>query len=274
MKKQFLLGADDPEMQAMERILTAHKIPFSYASVRKCRAQPGNAYRVDTVTILHEHQLVVIECAFDVMPDSTIVIDHHRPGDPGFALGPDRFWEASSIGQLHKLLRIEPTRHAIVMAAFDHCFAAAVQGGCEGVSNKEVIHLRLVELSSQTGVSGADIWKRVIAFRKMVAQAPELIIGGQVVKDLRGEYLGEGYSLDYLTAQLAVVMEGHAALLRHRDAVRAAEKCTITGHAAASTIEAFMNTWAPSQGLERIFGVPDRGYAGGYPARRHSSRTA
>lgn len=274
MKRHFLLGADDPEMKAITQILTAQGVPYSCASVGGRRASPGDSYRADAIEVPGDYQLAVIECAFEGMPDSAIVIDHHRPGDPGFALGPDRFWEAASIGQLHTLLGIKPTHHALVMAAFDHCFAAAVQGECEGVTNEEVIHLRIVELASQTGVNGADIWKRVIAFRKMLARAPELVIGDQVVKDLRGEHLGEGYSLDYLAAQLAVVMEGHVALLRHRDAVRTGEKCTITGHATAATVEAFMNTWAPSQGLERIFGVPDRGYAGGYPARRRSSRTA
>lgn len=274
MGKQFLLGADDPEMKAIEHILRASGMPFSYASVKGNRTSPGDSYRGDAITVLETQQLVVVECAFKGMPDSTVVIDHHRPGDPGFALGPDRFWEASSIGQLHTLLEIEPNRHAVVMAAFDHCFAAAVHGECRGVTSEEVIHLRLIELSSQTGVSSTDVWKRVVAFRRMLAHAPELVIGDQTVKDLRGEHLGEGYSLDYLTAQLAVVMESCVALLRHRDSVRTAEKCTITGHATADTIEVFMTTWAPSQGLERIFGVPDRGYAGGYPARRSSSRTA
>ncbi len=271
---QVLLGADDPEMKMIADILSARGIPFSYASVKGYRTSPGDSYRADAITVLGTQQLVVVETAFEGMPDSVIVIDHHRPGDPGFALGPGRFWEASSIGQLHNLLEIEPTHQAIVMAAFDHCFAATVRGRCEGVTKQEVIHLKVVELSSQTGVSGAEVWKRTIAFRKALRQAPEVVIDGQTVKDLRKKHLGVGYSLDYLTAQLAAVMEGYAVLLRHNDHVREAEKYTLTGHVAVAAIEAFINEWAPSQGLERIFGVPERGYAGAYQPRRRFSRTA
>lgn len=273
MKKQFLLGADDPEMQAMARVLTARCACFSYASVDGIRATPGNSYRVDTVNIPEKYQLIVIECGFSTMPEATIVIDHHRPGDPGFALGPDRFWEASSIGQLHSLLGLEPDRASIVMAAFDHCFAATIRGECEGVTPEEVIHLRVVEVSHQTGVISTTVWERVTAYRRMLVHSPELIIGDQSVKDLRREHLGEGYSLEYLTAQLAAYMNGCAVLLRHCDPTRAAEKNTITGHATATTIKAFVESWAPSHGLTRIFGVPERGYAGGFASRRRSIRT-
>jgi hypothetical protein len=274
MQKIFLLGADDPEMKAMTRLLIVCGALFSYAFVEGQRATPGNSYRADPVDIPDDLQLVVVECAFEDMPDSVIVVDHHRPGDPGFALGPDRFWEASSIGQLHKLLGIEPDHDAVVMAAFDHCFAIAARGGCAGVTAEEVIHLRIGEIAKQTGRSGADIWQLVLAFRRMLTQAPELAIGDQSVKDFRKEYLGEGYSLRYLAAQLAATMNGHVAILRHRDHVRGEEKNTITGHASAATIKEFIRTWAPQQGLDRIFGVPDRGYAGGFVSRRHSSRTA
>ncbi len=273
MEKQFLLGADDPEMKAIKEILGAHRMPFSYASVKGLRANPGNSYRADTV-IPSARQLVVVECAFEGMDDSTIIIDHHRPGDPGFALGPDKFWEASSIGQLHSLLRLEPDHDALVMAAFDHCFAAAIRGECHGIKAEEVIHLRVIEVSNQTGASRAAVWDTVTGFRALLSRAPEVTIGDQAVKDLRHEYLGEGYSLQYLSAQLAAAMNGYVALLRHRDLTRGAEKNTITGHATAATIEMFMKVWAPSEGLTRIFGVPDRGYAGGFVARRRFSRTA
>jgi hypothetical protein len=210
------------------------------------------------------------------MPDSTIVIDHHRPGDPGFALGPDRFWEASSIGQLHMLLELEPDHDALVMAAFDHCFATAVCGGCAGVTAEEIIHLRVGEIAKQTRTSGEVVWKCVTDFRIALTRAPEIRIGKQTIKDLRGEHLGVGYSLKYLSAQLAVVMNGCVALLRHKDHVRQAEKNTLTGHATPATVKFFMEEWASTQGLIRVFGVPERGYAGGFVSRRRvsSARTA
>ena len=274
MKQQFLLGADDPEMRAIARILGARGTPFSYASVEGSRATPGNSYKADAIDIPNDRRLAVVECAFERMPESTMVIDHHRPGDPGFALGPDRFWEASSIGQLHKLLELKPDHNALVMAAFDHCFAAAVRGECQGIDAEEVIHLRISEIANETGIDRSAVWDVVLDFRNMLMQAPEIEIGDQTVKDFRRKYLGEGYSLPYLSVQLAAAMNGHAVLLRHRDHVRGGEKNTLTGHATVATIEAFMKRWAPAQGLERVFGVPERGYAGGFVGRRLSSRIA
>lgn len=272
MKKTFLLGADDPEMRAIERLLIAHDLALLHASIEGVRASPGNSYRVDVPDVPDACQLAVVECAFEDMPDSVSIIDHHREGDPGFALGPDRFWEASSIGQLHKLLELEPDHNALVMAAFDHCFAAAVRGECQGVDAEEVIHLRIIEIANETSTGRSAVWNTVLAFRSMLTQAPEIEIGGQTVKDFRPKDMGDGYSLWYLSAQLAAYMSGHAVLLRHHDPVREGEKNTLTGHVTAATIEDFMKIWAPAQGLERVFGVPERGYAGGFVGRRSSPR--
>ena len=272
----FLLGADDPEMKAMAQLLIVFGAPFLYSSVEGGRTTPGNSYRADPIDVPDAQQLVVVECAFEDMPGSTIVIDHHRPGDPGFALGPDQFWEASSIGQLHALLGIEPDHDALVMAAFDHCFATAVRGGCTGVTAEEVIHLRIGEIAKQTRTSGDAVWKCVTGFRSAFTRAPDIMIGKQPVKDMRGEHLGVGYSLEYLSAQLAVVMNGGVALFRHKDHKRQAEKNTLTGHATPATVKFFMEKWAVAQGLVRVFGVPERGYAGGFVPRRRisSARTA
>ncbi len=263
----FLLGADDPEMQAVERLLAQNGIPFAYATVGGVRATPGNSYRIDPVTVPNECELVVIECAFHGMPSSTTTIDHHREGDPGFALGPDRFWEASSIGQLHALLGLAPGPDARVVAAFDHCFAAAACGMCEGVEPEEIIHMRVSEMSKETGRLGSDIWASVNDFRCAFTAAPEVMIGNQRVKDFRHQHLGKGYSFEYLAAQFAAAMGGFAVLLRHGDHVRSAEKYTLTGYAEKRTIIAFMESWGPEQGLVRIFGVPQRGYAGGFISR-------
>ena len=84
--------------------------------------------------------------------------------------------------------------------------------------------------------------------------------------DLRGLYLGEGYSLALLCAQTAVYKLLEVALLRHRDRAGQPEKWTISGHATPEFVRYFMAEWAPTQfSVEvKIYGSEERGYAGVY----------
>src|SRR5919199_203532 len=126
----FLLGADDPEMKAMADLLTARHHDVRFAEVNKKRAHAGNAYEADPLELTRGEMLICIECRPTFIPTGVnlVVIDHHRPGDPGWNKGPKEYWEASSIGQLHRLLDMTPTQEARVIAAMDHCFPAAIRG--------------------------------------------------------------------------------------------------------------------------------------------------
>src|SRR5690606_8892557 len=50
-----------------------------------------------------------VECDGPVIPAGAQVIDHHRPGDPGFGKSPAEFMSASSIGQTIAELAIRRT---------------------------------------------------------------------------------------------------------------------------------------------------------------------
>jgi hypothetical protein len=70
-------------------------------------------------------------------------IDHHHPGDHGYALPAERFWEASSLGQFVSFLSgfelsDNPSKEMKLVAAVDHCLAEALEGKCPGVDIKEV----------------------------------------------------------------------------------------------------------------------------------------
>lgn len=267
MKTVYLLGADDPEMCTIEKILKKIRVSVAYASIDNTRVHPGNAYWANSVQgIGSEDTLVCIECRPTFIPKGVkvITIDHHRPGDPGYNLGPDKFWEASSIGQLHKLLNIKPTDGVKIIAAMDHCFSAALRDECPEVFGLEVLLVGVAEVATRTKTGHGRVIQQIHHISGLLGKAPEIMIGEQTVKDLRSRYLGEGYSLDLIAAQIASAMRGHAALLRHRSLGGGPEKCSVTGHTRPETIEAFMSEWAPSQGLVRIYGVPQRGYAGGY----------
>lgn len=107
----WILGAADPEMEAIERLLQENGQEVGYAlDAAGQRVRPGNAYQAYSwggigIDALH---VVLVECGFvDARAahlrehaDTVKVIDHHRPGDPGYGLPPEDFLHGSSIGQV------------------------------------------------------------------------------------------------------------------------------------------------------------------------------
>jgi hypothetical protein len=128
----FVLGAADPEMQAIEALLRAAGEKFAYATTAAGRCHPGNAYKADRlvavfggdpvreelrpVDLPRTGQVVLVECDLpgcfcraEENPEGFMgevtVIDHHRPGDTGYSRGPEEFLTASSVGQVLVTLR-------------------------------------------------------------------------------------------------------------------------------------------------------------------------
>ncbi len=263
----FVLGADDPEMREMERILAWEKRNFQYAMKDGKRVHPGNAYQADRIE--NADQVICIECQptsvlsmFDV-----IFIDHHRPGDRGYGLPPSQFWQASSLGQLCEYLGVSMevgSHDNVVLAAMDHCPAAAIRGECPDVTAEEVLNRKVEEIAKAIGVSGDAVRDRISELSERLETAPIVEIGGQGLKDMRAYDTGSGYSLDYLCSQVAALASGYGVLLLTHDRGDSREKWTIVGHCTPQCVESFIKEWAPAQGLTGIYGVPNRGYAGGY----------
>lgn len=156
----WILGASDPEMSAIEKLLTECGEKFAYGTVGGNRVHPGNAYKCDGYTLDGEYytryagDLFLVECDGDLYNiDSTpISIDHHRPGDPGFGKPPEEFWAGSSLGQVISTLTGQRDSAAtaavlpqdlVLIAAADHCLAAAYAGKCPGVDVKDVMDFRI-----------------------------------------------------------------------------------------------------------------------------------
>src|SRR5690606_131322 len=96
----WILGAPDPEMELIERLLRKCGESVVYATdALGYRVHPGNAYRCPTPEVPEGSTVYAVEC-LDVLPEGWVRIDHHRPGDPGYGRPPEEFLEASSIGQV------------------------------------------------------------------------------------------------------------------------------------------------------------------------------
>jgi hypothetical protein len=112
MSRIWILGAPDPEMEAIDRLLTEAGEMVMYAALDGIRCHPGNACRADS-TLSHDsnavyrpipggtypYEIRYVECEIPGLPRE-YVIDHHQPGDPGYGMPPAEFLAASSIGQV------------------------------------------------------------------------------------------------------------------------------------------------------------------------------
>lgn len=207
----WVLGAADPEMAAIEQLLTECGESFAYAvGPDGKRVHPGNAYRaVGAVTPAGEFrdgftdtQLVYVECAVAIRTDhnpAPIVIDHHRPGDPGYGKPPAEFLAASSIGQvLDELVRLDilvphydPAGwhvsgearstgiswvDAAMTAAADHCLAAAYRGECPGVHPDDLMRWRAESRAKFQGRAVSDVLADVEYAREALRRAEPICL--------------------------------------------------------------------------------------------------
>lgn len=134
----FILGADDPEMQAIAVLLNSNGHKYVHAVINEKRVQPASAYKATgtDMPVSTEH-VVFVECDVPALREShkCTIVDHHRPGDPGYDMGPENYWLGSSLGQVYSLIRpqLPPSVDQRLIAAADHCLLAAYRGQCPGI---------------------------------------------------------------------------------------------------------------------------------------------
>lgn len=255
----FILGASDPEMEAIESLLKEHGCSFDYATTGCVRVHPGNAYGLLEFEVLFKDprlaqaQAVVVENNTPMRGWSNrevIVVDHHRPGDPGYGKGPDQYWEASSIGQVCALLGIEPDHHLRLVAAADHCLGAAYRGQCPGVDPDDLMEWRTA--------SRAAFQKRSVdAVLADVAAAREILKSHQIggLADLtEHDHIPE--------LPEAAVREGICFISKIKD--RDGRSKIVCQVGSPDQIQYFLEHYAPESGLIDTYGDPARGFAGGY----------
>jgi len=293
--KIVVFGGTDREEKAARKVCDNNAICTAVATVDGKPCHAGNAYqangfKVDDPARPHLHDLPIADCEYEIIvfecspnaalcsPKSTVIAacDHHNPGDEGYALGPDLFWEASSIGQLCMLLNVDPTEELLMVAAGDHCPAAAYKGLCPGIDVEKfkthridgLVTLKTVQSmpSPTDGISMVaftddreEVTKAIAFANDLLILAPESHFAG--VKDLRP--YGK---VDQLPE--AALITGHAYLSQipdtNRDGLPTGHvKVNLGGDNSPETVAAVMQ-WLNDLpcGLSPAYGVPSRGFAG------------
>jgi hypothetical protein len=256
----WILGAGDPEMEAVETLLKEQGEEIAYATVGGKRVHPGNAYKADGTDPVQDNKvydLVLVECdgTFHVACTSIKKVDHHRPSDPGYGKSPKDFWPASSIGQVHHILFSYPEAGwgiglLLNVAAADHCLPAAYRGECPGVDPEELMKWRAESRAKFQKRSVVEVLADVENARQALRNAPLYSgIMGRVA-DFRSMTIPE--------LPEAAAREGIAFLaeLKDRDG-----RCKVVLQAADEhQVAEFLATYPATE----KYGDPARGFAGGY----------
>lgn len=254
----FILGAGDPEMNEIERILIEKNIGYGYASTTNGRRVYGcNAYPCDDVIVktepgfipVNDVTLVFVECSvLGLRPDD--IIDHHRPGDPGYGYAPEHFMKGSSLGQFLTMLGIEPTQEQRIICAADHCLNHAYRGACPGIDPKDLAAWRLRSRAAFQNVDAEDLMVRIEEARDRLLDSPRFDIGGVEV----------AWVEDFDHSELAEASARYGIPLMYRCTEKDGRQKAAIVSAPVETIE----TWMRECQLNDVYGDPTRGYAGGY----------
>ena len=264
----WILGASDPEMQHVEALLQDQGVVIGYAATADGqRVFPGAAYRAvqaigrdGTPLSLDGAALAVVECDLPGITDAVPRYDHHRAGDPGYGQPPAAYWEASSLGQVATAFGVEPTPSLRMVAAADHCLAAAYRGECPGVDPDALMQWRVETRAAFQGRPVDVLLADVERARALLATAPRLIFGGVAVADMRA--LERAAHIPELPE--AATREGVPFLSAARDRGTNREKIVLMA-APPDAARAFI-ACAKEFGAGEVYGDPARGFVGVYSA--------
>jgi hypothetical protein len=248
----FVLGAGDPEMHAIEALLKERGEMVVYACCWGSRVVIHNAYEAtDVQPALPDGatDLIFVECSVMGLHYSDL-IDHHRPGDPGYDMPPERYMEGSSLGQVLAMLGIEPTDEQRVVCAADHCLTYAYQGQCPGVSPEALKTWRSSTRAVRTNVTVETFEQQVEDAHQRLLHADTILVEGVPVA-----WVGEmDREYSEASARFNIPFMGTR---------RAGRMTNINIFGAAPDV---IRAWMRNCGLKNVYGAPERGYAGGYAA--------
>lgn len=294
VRRLWILGASDPEMAAIETLLKQAGEQVAYAMVGSNRVYPGNAYKAAT---LPEYpagpfdEVILVECGF-TEPDQffglvfgetgghgkVTVVDHHRPGDPGYGKPPEEYMEASSLGQVAKLLGCQPADECRRMiAAADHCLEAAYRGRCPGVDPEALMQWRVETRAAFQKRPIAEVLRDVENARSILLKAVLPIPGGtggcsecnySAGGCLECNYSGGQFPefADLRDQQIpelpeAAAREGIPFISTVHD--KDGRQKVVLQAASAELVQKFL-AGTLVKGLTNYYGDPARGFAGGY----------
>jgi hypothetical protein len=268
----FVLGAQDPEMREIERVLLDGGYARLHAASRRRRATSKTAYEADGVVevgpdliprpaiLLPRQPAVFVECGL-AERGPVLRVDHHHPGDPGYAALPEDYLRGSSLGQVLTLLEREPDETQRLLAAGDHCLSAAYQGRCPGVDPHDLLFLRAAWQAKMSGRTLSDV-------------VDGILDAAHRVRGHHDSEFGESRFLDPTRMPLDLA-EGAAYAgipVRYRSLLPEGVLKEMFKGGTPEQVEAFM---AEHREAGRpVYGNPHRGYAGTYwPGPRSGTRS-
>lgn len=184
----FVLGAQDPEMREIERVVQNAGFARAHAAHAGRRCTPQTAYAANGVVLLGADAVarpvllppkaptVFVECRLRGF-EPVVRIDHHHPGDPGWGVPPERYLEGSSLGQVLRLLERGADETQRLLAASDHCLTAAYQGQCPGVDPNELLFLRASWQAKISGRTLSDVIDGILTAAKRVRRHHDSELG-------------------------------------------------------------------------------------------------
>jgi hypothetical protein len=292
----FILGADDPEMQKIEKILTVLGYSFELGRVNGKRCTRTNAYELDYVET--DKDIVFIECEFKETSHFSKKCDHHNVGDYGYELNHEHFLEASSIGQFLKLILINDFKNVVeslklekangsseldmfffdenewkitvkgetvrihedivVIAATDHCSGDMYKGLCKGVNMESILRDRVKAIAKNFSTE-----ESLVKFKFQEYESVFTNLKTGEILDLTHLDLGVGYSLDYLVVREISLIRNIPTAVKSKDHNSTNSKLMMLS-LSPKQVEDFLNKKSfNNQKIKKVFGVPTRGYAGG-----------
>ena len=258
----FVLGAQDPEMREIERVVESAGHGFVHAAKGRRRVNPKTAYEADGVVRVRPDMIpraavlppkapaVFVECTVRGH-EPVRRVDHHHPGDPGWEMAPGDYLGGSSLGQVLMLLEREPTDTQRLLAASDHCLTAAYQGECPGVDPQELLFLRAS-------------WRALVSGRSLSDVIEGITDAARRVRRHHDSEFGEARFLDPTEIPLDLA-EGAAYAgvpVRYRELLPEGILKEMFKGGAPAAVEAFMEEHRSAG--RAVYGNPHRGYAGAY----------
>lgn len=273
MKTIIIFGGADFE-EAAARAVAAHAglVIATATTADGKKVHAGNAYQatgfvVDVGDLEEIAQAIIFECSPAVAGELEVVLraDHHNPGDAGYGLGAEKFWEASSLGQLMNFLGLEPTADQLMVAAADHCPADAYLGKCPGIEAEAFAAFRIAQkLSFYAGdprnahkATAESLAAVIEAAKAALLAAPE----ANGVRDLR-----QAGHVDELPEAALSLGLAYMASIADTDRDRKPTgntKIVLGGHTTPEVVTNFME-WGNSlpNKVGQAYGNPTRGFAG------------
>ena len=179
----WILGAPDPEMEAIESLLTqvGETVAFALGDDGE-RVNPRNMYQARLAEPITANTVYEVECMVanrdQLIAPETVTIDHHRPGDFGYGKPPAEFMSASSIGQVLRLIGQKTIPLGLYLtAAADHCLGAAYRGECPGVDPDALMTWRAESRAKFQGRTPNQILADIDAAQKEIKQSKLIQIG-------------------------------------------------------------------------------------------------